>query len=77
MYLSRDRTEQTALENEAADRPGNGSMIYITLDLGLHRIYDRISGFVCRTYGQKNCTWYILSSKSRSPLNITIKFRKL
>ena len=58
-----------------------------TLDLiiGLHWISGlfwypvsgRISGFVCRISGQKNFTWYILSSKPRSPLNITIKFRKL
>ena len=50
---------------------------HIMKDLGLHRI----SGFVCRISGrisgQKDLTWYILSSKPRSPLNITLKFRKL
>ena len=32
---------------------------------------------VGRISGQKNFTWYILSSKPKSPLNITIKFRKM
>ena len=53
--------------------------------LFLYPVSGRISGFVCRISGradsrisgQKNFTWYILSSKPRSPLNITIKFRKL
>ena len=36
-----------------------------------------VSGFVCRISGQKIFTWYILSLKPRSPLNITVKFRKL
>ena len=51
----------------------------------LYPVSGRISGFVCRISGwtdsrisgQKNFTWYILSSKPRSPLNITIKCRKL
>ena len=51
-----------------------------TLKLGLHPkagLFLYPAGYPVSFAGQKNFTWFILSSKPRSPLNITIKFRKL